>query len=235
MNTTHQRWCAWAIAPFVVIYLLGFAGLAGFIPPHPPTMSAAELVVFYEHNRLGIRAGQLIGIVSSALILLWAGPISAQMARIEKGPLPMLSMIQYCAAVVLMVLFMICGLIWTVAAYREDLSPELLRTLNDAGWLVFVMAYPEYVVQLGCVAVIGLMDKRAKPFLPRWACYFTCWVAFVGIGGGFATFFKSGPFAWNGLLGFWLPVAFFLVWLGVMLVFLLKAIARQEAEEFAGA
>lgn len=231
MNTTHQRWCAWSIAPFIVIYLIAFAGMAGFIPPHPPAMTGHELTAFYEHNRLGIRAGQLIGIVSSGLILLWAGPISAQMARIEKGPLPMLSLIQYGAAVVLVVFFMVCGLIWSIAAYREDLAPELLRLLNDAGWLVFVMAYPEYVVQLLCIAVIGLADRRAQPFLPRWYCFFTLWVAFTGMGGGFATFFKSGPFAWNGLLGFWIPVAFFMLWLWLILFFLLRAIARQQAEE----
>jgi hypothetical protein len=231
MNTSHQRWCAWAIVPFVVIYLIGFIGIAGFVPPHAPTMTPMELVAFYHHNRLGIRAGQLIGLVSSCLLLFWAGAVSAQMARIERGPLPMLSLIQYVAAAILVVFFMVCSLIWSVAAYREDLSPETLRLLNDAGWLVFVMAFPEYVVQLVCIAAVGLIDKRPQPFLPRWMCFFTLWVALMGIGGGFSTFFKTGPFAWNGLLGFWVPVAFFLIWLGVTLRFLLAAIARQAAEE----
>ncbi|MFT3666910.1 hypothetical protein [Piscinibacter sp.] len=235
MNTTHQRWFAWAIVPFVLVYLFGFIVLAGFVPPHAPSLPAGELVRLYDENRLGIRAGQLIGLVSSCLILLWAAPISAQMARIEKGPLPMLSLVQYGAALVLVVFFIVCSMLWTVAAYREDLSPELLRTINDAGWLTFVMVYPEYVVQLSCIAIVGLSDRRPRPFLPRWACFFTLWVALMGIGGGFSTFFKSGPFAWNGLIGFWLPVSFFLCWLGVMWHFLLAAIDRQAAEEKAHA
>lgn len=236
MNAKIQQWCAWSIIPFVVIYLLGFAGLAGFIPPHSPLTTGAELAAFYEQNRVGIRAGQLIGLASSALILFWAGAISAQMARIEKGPLPMLSVIQYGAAAVLVVFFMICSLVWTVAAFRPELNPKTLQMLNDTGWLIFVMAYPEYVVQLICIAVVGLMDERPQPFLPRWACFLTLWVAFVGIGGGFATFFKTGPLAWNGLIGFWLPVGFFLAWLlGIILPFLLKAIQQQAAEEAARA
>lgn len=195
-------------------------------------MTGAELVHFYEQNRLGIRAGQLIALISSGFLLFWPAAISVQMARIEKGPLPMLSLIQYVAATVLTIFFMICSMVWSIAAFRPDLSPETLQVLNDTGWLIFVMAYPEYVVQLICIAVVGLMDKRPQPLLPRWACYFTLWVAFVGTGGGFATFFKTGPFAWNGLLGFWLPVAFFMIWLyGVMLPFLLKSIKRQAAEE----
>jgi hypothetical protein len=217
--------------PFVVIYLFGFIGLAGFVPPHPPTMSGHDLAAFYDGNRLGIRAGQLISIAVSPLLLFWAGAVSAQMARIEKGPLPMVSLIQFGAMQVLVVFFMICGLIWTLAAYREDLGPDMLRMLNDAGWLIFVMAFPESVAQLVCIAMVGLADTAARPFLPRWACFFTLWVAFTGIGGGFATFVMTGPFAWNGLLGFWVPVAFFLVLLAVIQVFLLKAIRRQEQED----
>jgi hypothetical protein len=234
MNAKHQLICAWTIVPFVVIYILGFVVIASFVPPHAPIMTGAALIDFYTRHRLSIRSGQLIGLVASCLMLLWAGAISAQMARIEKGGFCMWALIQYGSALVLVVFFMICGLIWSIAAYREDLSPELLRTLNDSGWLIFVMAFPEYLVQLGSIAVVGLMDTRPQPFLPRWACFFTLWVAFVGIGGGFSTFFKSGPFAWNGLIGFWLPVALFLIWLlGIMLPFLLRAIRRQLAEEAA--
>jgi hypothetical protein len=42
-------------------------------------------------------------------------------------------------------------------------------------------------------------------------------------------FFKSGPFAWNGALVFWLAGSTFFVWFIVMTVTLLKAI-RQEQE-----
>lgn len=232
MNTKHQLWCAWSVLPFFVIYLFGFIGVAGFVPPPSPLMTPAEVVTFYEANRLGIRAGQLIALASSGFLFFWPAAISAQMARIEKGPLPILSLIQYVAATVLTIFFMLCSLVWSIAAFRPDLDPDTLRMLNDAGWLIFVMAYPEYLAQLICIAVVCLMDKRAQPLLPRWACYFTLWVAFVGIGGGFSTFFKSGPFAWNGLIGFWLPVAFFVFWtFAVMLPFLLKAIKRQALEE----
>jgi hypothetical protein len=238
MNARQQLFCAWSIIPFVLVYILGFMVIARFVPPQAPGMTPAELVSFYNQHRMSIRAGQLIGLVASALLLLWAGAISAQMARIElaanKGGFPTWSLVQYGAAVVLQVFFLLCGLIWSIAAYREDLDPQLLRLLNDSGWLIFVMAYPEYLVQLGSIALVGLMDTRAQPLLPRWACFFTLWVAFAGIGGGFATFFKSGPFAWNGLFGFWLPVAFFLVWLvAIMLPFLVRGIRQQLAEEAA--
>jgi hypothetical protein len=219
------------MVPFVVIYLIGFVGFAHFVPPTSPTLSRTALVEFYAHNRLGIEIGQLIALVSSAFMLVWPGAVSAQMARIEPGPLPMLSLMQYGAAVVLALLFMLCSLIWCIAAYRPDLNPDILRMLHDAGWLIFVMAYPEYLVQLGCIAAVGFADRRPCPFLPRWACYATLLTAFVGIAGGFSIFCQTGPFAWDGSLGFWLPVAFFLCWMMfIMLPCTLRAIARQEAE-----
>lgn len=231
MTPRAQLWCIWMIVPFLVIYLFGFWGLAGFIPPSPPGNSAADTLAFYNANRTAIRAGQLIGIVCSGFFFVWPAAVAAQMARIEGVPLPMFAVMQYVMGAVLGLLFMLCNLIWTVAAYREDMAPGTLQMLHDAGWLIFVMAYPEYIVQLVCIGVVGLSDKRATPWLPRWACYLTFWVAFAGIGGGFATFFKAGPFAWNGLIGFWLPVAFFLIWMvGIILPFTVKAATRQGLE-----
>jgi hypothetical protein len=154
MNTRAQLWCAWAIVPFILIYLIGFIGVAGFVPPTAPSMASAQLVEFYNSNRIGIRGGQLICLIVSPLFLCWAAAVSAQIARVEKGALPMLSLLQFGAALILTVFFMLCSLIWSVAAYREDMSPELLRLVHDTGWLFFVMAYPEYLVQLGCIAVI---------------------------------------------------------------------------------
>jgi hypothetical protein len=231
MNIKAQRWCAWSIVPFVITYIIGFVVIAHFVPPTSPTMPPADLVAFYDNNRLAIQIGQLIGLIAGAFVLVWPGAVSAQMARIEKGPLPMLSLMQYGSAVVLAIFFMICSLIWSVATYRPDLSPENLRLLHDSGWLIFVMAYPEYIVQLGCIGIVGLSDTRPQPFLPRWACYATFLTAFAGIGGGFSIFVKSGPFAWDGLIGFWIPVALFLLWMVfIILPCLLKAIARDAVQ-----
>jgi hypothetical protein len=224
-----QRWCVWSIVPFVVIYLIGFVGFAHFVPPPSPTMSAAGVAALFAHNRLGIEIGQAIALLSSAFMLVWPGAVSAQMARIEQGPLPMLSLMQYGSAVVLALFFMLCSLIWSIAAYRPDLNQEILRMLQDAGWLIFVMAYPEYLVQLGCIAAVGLADRRQYRYLPAWACYATLLTALCGIAGGFSVFFQSGPLAWNGILGFWLPVASFLCWmLFIILPFTLREIARQQ-------
>ena len=77
-------------------------------------------------------------------------------------------------------------------------------------------------------AIVG--DKSANPIFPRWVGFFNFWVAILFIPGALIPFFKSGPFAWNGLFSFWIPATVFGVWFIVMLTMLLKAIDRQAIE-----
>jgi hypothetical protein len=234
MSPKAQLWCAWSIIPFVVFYLIGFAGIAGFVPPPSPMMPAAGMAAFYAQHLIGIRAGMLLGLFASGLMFVWPAAVSVQMARIEKGPLFILSIMQYVSASVLCTFFILCSVIWSLAAFRTDVDPAMTRMLNDAGWLLFVLGIPEYLAQLISIAVVGLMDKRPNPFLPRWACFATLWVAFIGDGGGLACFFKSGPFAWTGIIGFYIPITLFVLWLVFLLLpFLVTAIKRQAAEEAA--
>ena len=231
MNIGFQKFCNWSIVGFLILYLGAFAGLAGFIPPSAPMTSTADLALFYATNRIGILVGQILCVFAVTLLFFWPIAISSQMAKIERGAFPLLSIVQYVTAAILATLFMLCNLIWIAAAYRADIDPLTLRTLHDLGWLVFVMAYPEYIVQLICIAIVGLSDTRTTPWLPRWACWATLWVAVMGTGGGAAAFFKTGPFAWNGLIGFWLPVGFFLLWLlGIILPRTNAALKRDALE-----
>jgi hypothetical protein len=47
--------------------------------------------------------------------------------------------------------------------------------------------------------------------------------------GGVAYFFRTGPFAWNGLLAFWVAASAFFIWLLVMPWITLRAINNAEA------
>jgi hypothetical protein len=54
-----------------------------------------------------------------------------------------------------------------------------------------------------------------------------------GAGGGIAVFFKTGPFAWNGLVGFYIPIGAFTVWIAVMTYYMHTGVNRQFAAEHA--
>ena len=73
-------------------------------------------------------------------------------------------------------------------------------------------------------------DMGAPPVLPRWVGYYNVWVAIGIVPGCMSVFFRTGPFAWNGLFPFWIPVCVFASLFIVMFATLASAINRQEQE-----
>jgi hypothetical protein len=220
----------WSGPVFLVLYAIFFWGVAGFIPPPGPHHSTAWVAQFFDEHRTAIRVGQLGGLVSSTLLLAFFGVISLEIARIERRA-PLLAMVQFAGAVLLIVFFAVCSMLWVAATFRPELGAASVRMLNDVGWLMFVMVFPAYVLQMFCMAIAGFIDRSPTPTWPRWAAYFNLWVGCAGAGGGLAVFFKTGPFAWNGLIGFYVPIAVFAVWLCVTTVLLLRSIDRQAFDE----
>jgi hypothetical protein len=157
----------------------------------------------------------VLGLIATSLLVPFFGVISIQIARIERR-MPILAVIQFGGAVLLIVFFQLCGMLWVAATFRSELDATSVRMLNDLSWLIFVMVFPCYVLQMMCIALASFMDKSPKPLWPRWVGYLNLWVGMGGSGGAIAVFFKHGPFGWNGLVGFYIPIIAFIIWIGVM-------------------
>jgi hypothetical protein len=85
-------------------------------------------------------------------------------------------------------------------------------------------------VQSFAFAFAILSDKAPQPILPRWLAYLNIWVPIVFTPGIVLQFFKSGPFAWNGIFVFWIPATVFVIQFAFNAVFLLRAIKAEQAE-----
>jgi len=225
MGKRVQLWCVWAGPVFLVAYAIAFWGIAGFIPPPAPSSSAAHIAARYAEHRTGIRVGMLLGMIASFLIVPFFAIISVQIARAEQR-WPILAVIQFGCALILEVYFVLCSMLWLAATYRPELDVATIRMLNDLGWLIFVMVFPGYVIQMLCIAVAAFTDRSPHPVFPRWVGWLCVWVALSGCGGGFAVFVKSGPLAWNGAVGFYIPLSVFAVWMSVMTYVLHTGISR---------
>ena len=102
-------------------------------------------------------------------------------------------------------------------------------TLNDMGWLMFLVMWPPYSVWCLSVGLTVLLDASDTPLLPRWTGYLSLLTAFLFIPAALPLFFKSGQFAYNGLLGMFLPLLIFFIWVEGMTYALIKAIKREQA------
>lgn len=230
MNTRYQIWGVWSGVIFFVLFFLACWPLAQFIPPPSPTLSGEELVAKYQDNITLVRMAMPVGLIAAVFAIPWTAVIALQIVRIE-GKVPVLGLTSLGAGIANAVAFYLVFVIWAPAFYRMDRSPELIMLINDMAWLEFVMVFPPFALQIVCIALAGFMDKSPKPIFPRWFCFLNLWVALMVVPGGLAIFFKTGPFAWNGLLAFWLPVTVFTIYFSAIIPLLLKGIKRQALED----
>jgi hypothetical protein len=230
MDYTAQRCAVWCGPIFILTFFMALL-ISGFIPPSPPTATADTIAAMYRDNTTSIRTGMALQIIAAGFQIMFSAVILMQMLRIGR-PAKMFALAQFGAGAAGIVLFIYPPLFWSVAAYRPERAPELTLILHDIGWMTFIVPFILGFFQCICVGLGMLADNRPQPVFPRWVGYFCIWAAIALIPGVVAMYFKSGPFAWNGLIVFWLPATIFGVWYIVMTSMLLKAIgAAQRAGE----
>jgi hypothetical protein len=230
MNTNSQLAGAWCAPAFALVLFVGWCLIGGFMPPHLPSADGQQIVAFYTSDLVRIRLGLLLFMWGSALYLPFAAVLTVQMMRIE-GRYPVWSFTQLAAGAGNVITLTFPTLFWATAAFRPDRSPELVQLINDLAWIPFVgMTSPFLMVPIS-IAIVGFMDKSENPVFPRWACYFNLVVEALLLPGGLIIFFQSGPFAWNGLFGIWIPLIAWGSWFFVTSYLLIKAIKRQAAEK----
>ena len=234
MNTRRmQLLCAWCGPVMLVLLGTGVVVLAGFMPAPSPTDSAQEIRSLYVDDLDRIRIGICLMMAGVALILPWGASIAAQTSRIKTGS-PVLTFTQVGAVAVTTMIGVASAILWGTASFRpDDISPETTRTLNDIGWIFFVFDWSPLFVWYMAVALAIFTDKSESPIFPRWAGYMSLWVATLSVPGGLMILFKTGPFAFNGVLAIWIPLGVFFVWIIAMTVLVIKAVNR-EAEEASG-
>ena len=230
MNTKSQKMCLWAGVLCPVFLFAGLWPAAGFFPPHLPTASAEEIAAIYRQNATGIRVGMFLMMIGGALLAPIVAVISAQMRRIENSRTPVLSYLQLATGSPITLILIIGAMIWSWASFRPDRPPELTLLINDLGWIFFVMPFTLGSIQNLAIGFAIIFDKNRQPVFDRWVGYFNLWMAVFIVPAGLVVMFKTGPFAWNGLLAFWVPASVFFLWFFVMTLALFKAIRQQEAE-----
>lgn len=226
MNTKNQMFCAWCGVAAMVLFMVSFWFIAGLIPPPSPHETARQIQhLWADHTNLK-RLGLALTMVAAALTGPFVAVISVQMRRIE-GEYSPLAYAQLGLGMLGVLLFIIPTFLMQAIAFRPHRDPSQMLLLNDAAWLPFVGAFSPAVVQGLMIALAIFKDKQEKVF-PRWLGYFNIWVILLFLPGILIYFFKSGPFAWNGLICFWLPLCVFGTWFFVMFAMLRRAIRNQE-------
>jgi hypothetical protein len=233
ISVRNQRWMVWTGPLMLVLMFVGLIPFAHFIPPPRAHDTALQVAHIYQSNTTGIRAGMLFVYTGTSLLVVFSTAISMQMLRIEFRAAPVLSLCQLAAAAIGTLVLCTGDIVLLAAAFDPGRPPEITRALNELGWILLVFPFAPFCIQYLCVGAAILQDRRADPVFPRWVAYYNFWVAVSFIPTGIIGFFHRGPFAWHGLISFYVAFATFGGWFWVMFWSLRRALDRDVTPETA--
>ena len=218
---------AWCAVGYLVLVFSGWGLVPGFLPPTPPSASAAQIAALYDVDYTRIRIGMLLLMLAALVFIPFAAVMTQFIARVE-GTASVLAYTFLLGAAGNMVLTFYPAIWWLTAAYRRDRPAELVYLMNDLAWLQFLGGITLYLAMPIAVLVVSLCDRSASPAFPRWCGYANAWMALTIIPDQLLFFFHQGPFAWNGIFGVWIPAVVFSGFFIVNFVALRRTILHER-------
>jgi hypothetical protein len=218
----------WALA-LMVIFGLTWVFLLEMVPTPRPTLTPLEVAAYYTDHAFKIKIGAVIASWTAAFMVPFSLVIAFQLARIEQGK-PVWSTLSFGSGCLMSMFLVFPPIIWGVIAFEPSRPPEISSALNQLANLILATTDQYYIFQMIAVWVVSL---KAKPdplsAFPRWLGWANLWFAIIFELGAPAFLFKTGPFAWQGLLVYWIPFASFFTWQLTMYYMMFRALKRQAA------
>lgn len=224
----------WAIG-FAAALTLAWILLIRTLPLPPATWTSEQIAHFYRQHSIGIRWGAAVCSWTAAFTVPFSVVLAVQIARLEKG-FPIWALTQALANAISSLFIVLPMMLFGVAAFSPDRAPDVTAGLHQFALLSLVTADQYFIFNFIAIAIACLIQSERKdvytPF-PRWMGYFTLWCALLFEAGAIAFVPKTGPFAWNGILAFYLPFGTYGVWFTCMCVLLFRALRHQRRARLA--
>lgn len=227
MSSRVQRILIWWSVAFMVAYGLSLWLLLHMVPPPSALLTPDQVSRFYAEHHTSIRAGAVICTYTGAFLIPITVVLAHQVRRVEKGRV--WSVLTLIGGVTMSIFLVLPPLFYGTAAYSATLAPQVTDLMHELAMLTLVTTDQYYIFMWIAIAII-CFKTTTVPHSPfhRWFGYLTVWSALMFEAGAAAFLFRSGPFAWNGIMVFWFPLSLFGVWLAVACVVLFRAIRRQQ-------
>ncbi len=217
----------WTLPAVALIWISAFFLFPGFLHPMSPTMSAEEVAGFYRDEAARIRYSMIlfnwfgVGLVPVVVLL------ALQVRRMAHRT-PILSYSLIACAGGPPALFLIANMFWLLGAFRPDRAPDLTMLFNDLAWITFSVMVSYLIAQCLLLALAIYWDRNDTKVFRPWVAHFNVATAVALMPAAFTALALDGPFAWDGLLSFWLKNIAIATWIVVMGVVLGQTIMRQR-------
>ena len=225
MNQRTQLVCAWLGPIGTVILFLAMFFLMHILPPFRPALPLVDLVAIYRTQGTSMIVGGLLLMLATSIYAPFFAAVAVQMKRMERAPI--WTYVFLISTLLAFYSVIVAEMVFSAAAYRPERSDLLVQALSDLAFILYVGTALPGSVQMVAVGFAVLGDSRADPIFPRWVGYLDIWAGILASPGTLIALFKVGPFAWNGVLAFWVAAVAFGIWLNVNFWATRRAILRS--------
>jgi hypothetical protein len=225
-NPKRELWFAWwTTVIFYQIFFIAFFVLTRTQPPPDPGWDTPRVVQWFNDNHHGLLIGFAIMFLVTGMTAPQNALIAYSMRRMSISPAFGYSyLVLYALSAIPGMLLMCIAL--TVGAMRPDRDPELIHWLYDFAFLSFVGTMGVFLIGSLVWMLAILLDKNRV--FPKWFGYLNLCNALTEIVVSPAWLFKSGAFAWNGVIAWWIDMVVFGLYTGVFLTLLRRMIQRED-------
>ena len=234
VSIVKQKFGLWSSWIFIILTIIGWLGIGHYIAMAPADLGLEKTKTYFiETYRMRILVGCTIFYIAACFLAISSAQFGIMLAKVE-GKRPLWAIVTAVTGefISLIIFFNCCA--WAVAAYRSESGADVIQSWSDWAWFAFLLGWAYLALEMIASALAELSDKRDKPMAPRWFSWATIAGSFGLIGAAGPVFFKSGPFAYHGILGFYVPVAVWGLYLALTAWFMYKELDREALEAFKG-
>ena len=225
-NPKLELWLAWwTMVVFYQIFGIVFVLMTRVMPPPKPWWEPERIAQWFADTHHGLVWGFGIIFLISFMAPACNALIGYSMRRMSVSPVFAYSYIAiYSVSAIPGML--LAALFLTVGALRPDRDPVVLSWLYDAAFMTFVGTMGVFLVGTAVWLVAILLDKNRV--FPLWFGYLQICNLLTEVVVAPAWIFKSGPFAWNGVVTFWVDTLVFAVYTAIFIVMLRRMTVHDD-------
>ena len=217
--------CGFAFLAFIGI---GWLGVGHFYAPAHADLSLAETLQYFTQDYAWQNIwGNSCIIIAAAFLCPPSIMLGLYYADIE-GRRPVWSIAAGVGGLSIALIIFMNGCMWMSCAYRPWLEAENVQMMSDFAWFAFLLGWVYLELEMMAVTIVSLNYKNRM--IPRWFGFASLVGGLVLMGAQGIAFFQSGPFAYHGLMGFYMPMLVWGCWFIGETVFMLKENKRRTQE-----
>jgi hypothetical protein len=224
MNTS--RIYVWCGPVGLVLFFVGMLE-AHLIPLPSAGESATQIARFLTGHRVAIGVGGFLIMTGAALFVPWAAALAWRVHQLDPSSPAAFCQLGLGCLIALEVIVPI--MILEAAALRPGRSPTEVQALSDVCWIMFVGLGFTFVVEAILMGLWTYGNSTKQQVFPRWSGSVAVVCGLLLIPSEFVSLNTTGPFAWNGLLSFWLAAVAVSVWMLTETWLILRSTERAPA------